>query len=146
MLDYDLWIGAGFLLDGALATLRLAYRGVFEENLDLNFIVPHLGTFLLSGWDRLQLFSRRAREAGYIRRPVGDYLRGLYYDSVNTHAPFWTCAIDTVGPDHIVFGTDYPFTGPDSVAEGIARIQRLDITPSQREAIFSGTADRILRP
>jgi aminocarboxymuconate-semialdehyde decarboxylase len=143
MLDYDLWVGAGFLMDSALATLRLAYRGVFEENPDLNFIVPHLGTFLLSGWDRVQGFSRRAQAAGLLRRPVGDSLRRLYYDSVNSHRPFWTCALDTVGADHIVFGTDYPFVPAQSVMDGIARVQALPIAPAEREAILGGTADRL---
>jgi aminocarboxymuconate-semialdehyde decarboxylase len=53
MLDYELWVTTGFLMDSALATLRLANQGVFAENPNMSFIVPHLGTFLLSGLDRV---------------------------------------------------------------------------------------------
>ena len=141
--DYDLWVLGGFLMDSTIATLRLAYRGVFEENPDLNFIVPHLGSFLLAGWDRLQGYSRRAEAAGALRRPVADSLRRLYYDSVNSHLPFWSCALETVGPGQIVFGTDYPFTEPASVGAGIARIEALPLGQEQIGAILADTADRL---
>ena len=55
------------------------------------------------------------------------------------------CAIGTVGTEHILFGTDYPFGNPNSLAEGIRRVESLAIDEAAKGAIFSGTADRLLR-
>jgi aminocarboxymuconate-semialdehyde decarboxylase len=135
----DLGISFGFLVDGALATLRLAQRGIFAENPDMNFIVPHLGTFLISGWDRLTGGGRRTTEAG--SNPADD-LRRLYYDAVNAHPPAWHAALETVGADHIVYGSDFPW---GRMKRTVDVINGLDLTAEQREAIFHGNAERILR-
>lgn len=141
--DYGLAPAVGYLMDTALATLRLTYRGVFEENPDLRFIVPHLGTFLVSAWDRIQ--SPRPDGTGHIDKPLSFYLRRLYYDSVNLHTPTWDCALKTIDVGHVVFGSDYPFVPAGSTERGIALINGLDITEEQREMIFHGTADMLLR-
>jgi len=141
--DYGLAPALGYLIDTALATLRLVYRGVFEENPDLKFIVPHLGTFLVSAWDRIQ--SPRPDGTGHIDQPLSVYLRRLYYDSVNLHAPTWDCALKTIDLGHVVFGSDYPFVAEGSTERGIALINGLDITGAQREQIFHGTADTLFR-
>jgi predicted TIM-barrel fold metal-dependent hydrolase len=139
--DYGLAGALGYLIDTALGTLRLAYRGVFEENPDLKFIVPHLGTFLISAWDRIQ--NPRPETKDGVDVPT--YLRRLYYDSVNLHRPTWDCALQTIDVSHVVFGTDYPFVPQNSTARGIALINDLNVTEEQREAIFHGTADQLLR-
>lgn len=145
MTDYDLSAAVGFLLDTSLAVLRLVYRGVFEENRDLNLIVPHLGGILPYAWDRIDNSFRTRPEAKlYIERPPAYYLKRLYYDSVNFHPPAWHCAIETFGAERIVYGSDYPLP-IGSMERPIACIEALDITPEQREMIYSGAALRLLR-
>jgi len=67
-----------------------------------------------------------------------------YFTSVNFHPPAWRCALETLGADRIVYGSDYPLP-IGSMERGIALIDALDITPRQREMIYSGTAVRLLR-
>ena len=142
--DYNLEAGVGYLMDSTLATLRLVYAGVFEENQDLRFIVPHLGAVLPYAWERVQgAFRGRRGVSIRIERPPADYLRALYYDAVNLHQPAWLCAIATVGVDHIVFGSDYPFS-EGGAASVVQCVESLDLTPEQRESIYSG-AQRLLR-
>jgi predicted TIM-barrel fold metal-dependent hydrolase len=43
-----------------------------------------------------------------IDRPPSEIIRGLYYDTVTMHAPALRCAVDTLGPERLVFGSDYP--------------------------------------
>lgn len=140
---YGLAPSLGFLLDTALGALRLAYRGVFEENRDLRLIVPHLGTYILPAWDRIQ--SPKPDGTGSIDKPLGTYLRSLYYDSVNLHRPTWDCALQTIDVSQVVFGSDYPFVPEGSTERGIALINGLDVTDEQREMIFHGTADTLFR-
>ena len=145
MEDYDLSAAVGFMMDSTLATLRLVYRGVFDENPDLRFIVPHLGGIIPYVWDRIQSSYRTRPEARlHIDHAPGESLQRLYYDSVNFHPPAWLCAAATVGVDHIVLGSDYPFA-LGSMERAIACIDALDITEHQREMIFSGTALQLLR-
>jgi aminocarboxymuconate-semialdehyde decarboxylase len=141
--DYGLAPAVGYLIDTPLAALRLVYKGVLEENKDLKVIVPHLGTYLVSAWDRIA--APRPDTRGAPKKPIGEYLRGLYYDAVNLHRPTWDCALQTIDVGQIVFGTDYPFVPEGSTERGIALINELDISEEQREAIFSRTADAILR-
>jgi aminocarboxymuconate-semialdehyde decarboxylase len=141
MYEHEMWVSAGFLMDSTIAVLRLAHKGVFEQNKGMKFVVPHLGTFLLAGIDRVAGRRPAQVEGG---RPVRDYMKELYYDSITANEAFWDCAVSTVGLDRIVFGTDYPFPGPGSAARGIERISALPISDAEKEAIFSGTADRLL--
>ena len=142
MFDYGLGAAVGYLADSVLGTLRLAFKGVFHENPDIKYIVPHLGTYLVSAWDRI---GAPRPEAGGLKEPLGTILRRLYYDAVNLHRPTWDCALETIDVGHVVFGTDYPFTREGSTERGIALVNGLDISDEQREAIFHGTADRLLR-
>jgi predicted TIM-barrel fold metal-dependent hydrolase len=142
MYDHEMWVSAGFLMDSTIAVLRLAHRGVFEQNPDMKFIVPHLGTFLLAGIDRVAGQRRAQVEGG---RPVKDYVTGLYFDSIASNPEFWDCAVKTVGLDRIVYGTDYPFGGPGSVARAIERITSLPISDDDKQAVLGGTADKLLR-
>jgi predicted TIM-barrel fold metal-dependent hydrolase len=146
MLDYNLSSGVGYLLDSTLAVLRMAYRGVFAENPDLQFIMPHLGTILISAWERVASSLRPGPGANaQIDRPVDEYLSRLYYDGVNFHVPAWHCAIETFGAEQIMYGSDYPFGSADRMQIVKDIIEGLDITPEQRELIYSGNALKVLR-
>ncbi len=141
MYEHEMWVSAGFLMDSTIAVLRLAHKGVFEENKGMKFIVPHLGTFLLAGVDRVA-GRRPAQVKG--GRPVREYIPELYYDSIAANEAFWDCAVRTVGLKQIMFGTDYPFGGPDSVSRNIKRIEGLPISDAEKAAVLGGTADRLL--
>jgi len=142
MYDYEMWVAAGFLMDSTLAVLRLAHKGVFEQNKGMSFIVPHMGTFLLAGLDRVAGGRPAQVEGG---RPVREYMRELYYDSISANPAFWDCAVQTVGIERILYGTDYPFGGPGSVSRIIDRIKALAVADDLKQAILGGTAERLLR-
>ena len=145
MADYDLSAAVGFMLDSTLAVLRLVYRGVFEENRDLNFIVPHLGGLLPYVWDRVEnSYQTRPEARLHVQQPPSHYLKRLYYDSVNFHPPAWSCAVQTIGAEKLMYGSDYPFA-LGSMERGIECIEALDVTAEQREMIYSGNALRLLR-
>jgi predicted TIM-barrel fold metal-dependent hydrolase len=145
--DWDIATGAGFIYDDAVATLKMANNGVFEENPDINLIVPHMGAFILAAWDRIGGGGAGPMGSAGKRRqtpkPIYDYLTKLYYDTVTPAQNLWSTALQTVGAPHIVFGTDYPFAG--GYEPMIESIERQDLTDAEREAIYHGTADRLLR-
>ena len=76
-------------------------------------------------------------------KPIHDYLRALYYDTVTPAQNLWSTALRTVGASQIVFGTDYPFAPR---YEGmIESIERQDLTDAEKESIYHATAERLLR-
>jgi predicted TIM-barrel fold metal-dependent hydrolase len=143
MEDYGMAAALGYLLDTAVGVLRLAQGGVLDANPNIKFIAPHLGTMLVAAWDRIN--NPRPEPMRGMKKSLAEHLHAIYYDSVNLHRPAWDCALQTIDVDHIVFGSDYPFVPQNSTDRTIALINGLDLSELQKEAIFHGTADTLLR-
>ena len=47
-------------------------------------------------------------KAAKLPRPVQDYMKRMYTDTVSPHAAGIEFAIDYYGIDHVMYGTDYP--------------------------------------
>jgi aminocarboxymuconate-semialdehyde decarboxylase len=54
------------------------------------------------------------------------------------------CAIETVGADHVLFGTDAP---PLTTLKprGLQLVQELALSPDERAGILAGNAQRLLK-
>jgi aminocarboxymuconate-semialdehyde decarboxylase len=67
-----------------------------------------------------------------------------YLDCVCYHPPAARCAIETVGADRMLFGTDAP---PLDVLkeQGLRMIQEMDMDAADKELILSGNAKRLLK-
>jgi predicted TIM-barrel fold metal-dependent hydrolase len=68
----------------------------------------------------------------------------MYLESTCYHPPGGRCAIDTVGVDHFLFGTDSP---PLFVLkqEGVDLINKLGLTPAEKNKIYYENAKTLLR-
>ena len=64
--------------------------------------------------------------------------------SPNGRAPAARCAIDTVGADRILFGTDAPPLYPLK-ERGLALVDELGLDPADREKVLAGNAKRLLK-
>jgi aminocarboxymuconate-semialdehyde decarboxylase len=71
------------------------------------------------------------------------YLKRLYYDTVSFSAPSLRLALEIVGADHLVMGSDYPHL-LGSIDRAVSSIESLDIPAADKERIVSGTAREIL--
>ena len=61
----------------------------------------------------------------------------MYYDTVSFHAPALRAACETVGPQRLVLGSDYPHVIGDPKA-AVETVEGLPIEEQEREAIFAG--------
>lgn len=123
----------------SVAALDLVFAGVLDEQPDLTLIVPQLGGVLPYLAQRLV-----DRGPGDARNDVMHYLRNrLYYDNNSYHPPALRCAIETVGADRIMLGSDYPFRGP--LALCVEDVTTAGLAERDRDAIVSGTARAVLR-
>jgi len=113
----------GFMFDTTLAVSRLIFSGFFEHYPRVKVLVGHLGAAVPYLAGRLDIGWRSYPDCQAIPHRPTEYIRRLYLDTVSFHEPALRCALETVGPDQIVFGSDYPHVIGD-VGGAIASIQQ----------------------
>jgi predicted TIM-barrel fold metal-dependent hydrolase len=156
---YEIWQTLGWPYETSAAMARLVFSGLFERYPDIKIITHHLGAMIPyfagrvgSGWDEL---GSRTSDEDYTlllkqlkRRPI-DYFRMFYGDTALSGAYDATvCGLKFFGVDRTLFATDAPFDpekGSAFIRWGIEIIDRLDISPDERKAIYEGNARRLLK-
>jgi predicted TIM-barrel fold metal-dependent hydrolase len=132
----------GWHVETGLHLLRLVLAGVFDRYPGLQLIVGHMGEalpFMLARASR-----QLAPAVTGLRRSVSDYVRDNV--SITTSGffatpPFLTALLE-LGADRILFSVDYPYS---SNREGRAFLDRMPVSPADREKIAHGNAERLLR-
>ncbi|MGA7235072.1 MAG: amidohydrolase family protein [Bryobacteraceae bacterium] len=144
MTDYWLMPLVGFLCDTTLAAAKIVFSGVAERFPRIRWALCHMGgaiPYLAERLDRgFEAFSEcRAN----ISKPPTEYLKTFYYDTVNFDPRAVRLAIEFAGTDHILAGSDYPHQ-IGSISKMLETVRALDVTDSERAAIFGGNAARLL--
>ena len=86
-------------------------------------------------------------EAGLKKHPL-DYYKMLYADTALGEAAPTRCGHAFFGTANCLFATDAPFDseqGRGLIANTIAAVNALEISAAEKEAIFAGNAQRLLR-
>jgi predicted TIM-barrel fold metal-dependent hydrolase len=137
---YDDWMLAatlGPVVSSSLAAARLVLSGVLDEIPALTIIVPHLGGMLPYVQQRIADFGRGAAEHDF-----SHYLQHrIYVDTCSYHAPAMQCAVQTMGADRLVMGSDFPNRGP--VGRAVADVVEFFADGDERSAVLGGTARRL---
>jgi predicted TIM-barrel fold metal-dependent hydrolase len=149
---YRLASSVGRPMDGALAISRLIVRGVFEKFPTLKLVASHLGGGICEMIGRMDYAYNLQEEAYFlgpyepmlIKHPPSHYLKMMYLESTCYHAPAARCALETVGADHFVFGTDAPPLKPLKKA-GVEMIRSLKLAPADEAKVFCDNARKLLK-
>jgi predicted TIM-barrel fold metal-dependent hydrolase len=138
---------------------HMVFSGLFDKHPDLKVITHHLGAMIPffegrvgPGWDQL---GTRTSDEDYFallkklkRRPL-DYFHLFYADTAVFGSMAATkCGLEFFGTDRVLFASDAPFDpekGSAYIRWTIEIIDRLDITPAERAAIYEGNARRLLK-
>jgi predicted TIM-barrel fold metal-dependent hydrolase len=156
---YEIWWTFGWPYDTSVAMARIVFAGLFDRFPKLKIITHHMGAMapyfegrVGPGWDQLgvrtsdedlSLVLKRLK-----KRPL-DYFRMFYADTALMGAYDATvCGLRFFGVDHVVFASDAPFDpekGPMYIRETIKIIDRLPITPEEREQIYWRNALKLLK-
>ncbi len=105
-----------FLFDTTRAVVNMALSGVLTRHSNIRWVVPHAGAALPIVSDRV---DRLNRVLSGEPDPVDllSTLGTVYYDLAGMPLPRALPALlSLVGPDRLVYGSDYPFTNGDLVA------------------------------
>lgn len=99
--------GIGWHYETGIQLVRLILAGTFDRLPRLQVILGHWGELVLFYAERLAALDRSAKLA----RPIREYLRNnLYVTASGIFLPtYLRRAIEVVGPDRILFSTDYPY-------------------------------------
>jgi len=137
---FELPLRLGLIFDTTLSATRLIYSGVFERYPDFPYVMAHTGGALLMALERLdngyRLFPDCRR---FISRLPSEHAKKLYFDTTAFGEKALAFAVDSIGSDHLVFGTDDPFINADS-----GHVDRLSLSASEKANVFGGNARRIL--
>jgi predicted TIM-barrel fold metal-dependent hydrolase len=146
--------GFGFLMDNALAILRMACSGTFDKFMDVRFMFCQLGGFApacCARWDYHTKHQRALSERSGQPLPrwaVGDlreYLSRIWLDTHSQDRHILRLVLDLLGDETIVLGGDFPITPTeDGVPYAMAELAALDVPESTRRKIERENAERLL--
>ncbi len=132
----------GWHMETAVHVIRLILGGVFDHYPRLQVVIGHLGEGLPFMLPRLNLtLPTRVTK---LERPAGAYLReNLHYtvSGFNFTSTFLDLLLE-VGVERIMFSADYPYA---SMEEARHFLDRLPVSPADKERIAHGNAERLLR-
>lgn len=137
--DFGADVLLGFVTDTSLGVLRFILSGARDRYPSFPLIVPHLGGTLLYLTTRFDDLPTH----GANTRPPSAYLADFYYDVVSHHKPALQCAAATVGPDHLLLGSDYPWVR-DGLKRSIDEVLDFGWSPAEADGILGGNAARLL--
>ena len=140
---YDLSWSVGFMFDTTLALTRMIFDGFLDRFPNLKLIAAHGGGTLpylvgrLEKGDAVELPQRRRMMA----KPT-EYLRRIWYDCITYDLGALRYLISVVGPERVLFGTDWPHQVHD-VAGSLANTAAL--SPDDRDAVRAENAVALFR-
>ncbi len=135
--------GWGWHAEVAVHVLRLVLSGTLDRYPALQLIIGHMGEGLPAMLARCDQVLGRETPA-FLQRSVSQTILDQVHVTTSgffTLPPF-LAALLTFGADRILFSVDYPFS-PNAPAR--AFLDRLPVSPADKEKIAHGNADRLLR-
>jgi aminocarboxymuconate-semialdehyde decarboxylase len=131
-------------LDTTLAIARIVFGGVLESFPRLRFVFAHAGgyvPFIRGRWEQGYQFIKECKT---IPKPPGEYIKLMYFDTVIHFGPALSYLVDTVGPDHVVLGTDYE--APMGIFDPVAQVRNsAGISAADKEKILEETSLAVLK-
>lgn len=151
MRNYGLNSSIGRPADNMLCLARLIVRGIYERFPKLKIVGSHLGGGISEVIGRMD-YAYEMREDSFlgpyapllIKAPPSHYLKKMYLDLACYALPAAKCAMETVGIDHVLYGSDAPpltWLKP----RAIQLVNDLPVNAEDRAQIFAGTALKLMQ-
>lgn len=114
-----------YLAETTRAVTNMITRNVLARYSNLKVIVPHCGAYLPLAVPRAKSLTpvmQQTKMIGTIDWEAN--LRNLYYDLAGAHSPEVIKMMLTITtPDHILYGSDYPYVKEPVLVAGVKRMQ-----------------------
>ena len=115
-----------YLSETTRAVSNMISRNVLARYNNIKVVVPHCGAYLPLAIPRMKSLTPVMQA----NKMVGeiDYeakLRTLYYDLAGAHSPEVIRMLLTITtPDHLLYGSDYPYVAPQVLTQSLARMKQ----------------------
>lgn len=145
MADYRLVVVAGFLHETAVAVGRLIYSGVLEKFPALKLILSQMGGTLPMIAERMERAYQLYPEcqAQLSTSPI-TLLKRFYLDTTPGTPNAIQFAVDFVGVDQLIMGSDYPQQIGD-IPGAIDTIRQLRLADGDKRKIMGGNVRQLLK-
>ena len=132
-----------YLSETTRAVSNMISRNVLARYNNIKVVVPHCGAYLPLAIPRMKSLTPVMQA----NKMVGeiDYeanLRTLYYDLAGAHSPEVIRMLLTITtPDHLLYGSDYPYVAPKVLKQSIARMKQYlttepDLAPLRKMILY----------
>lgn len=137
----------GFAAETGLHALRMMFGGVFQAFPKLKIVLGHMGEgipLFLDRLDRRYIDERRGMPTDKIKQmPSECFLENFVVTTSGFNwGPSLMLAMQTLGPDRILFAIDYPFEDSDI---NIRPVEEAPISAIDRDKIFRANAQRVFK-
>jgi aminocarboxymuconate-semialdehyde decarboxylase len=136
--------------DTTLSVTRFILTGGLERFPKLKMVCAHVGGALPMlpgrlgfGYELRKDMSFGPWEPDVLTRPPASYIRQLYFDTVSLHPPAVLCAVQTIGADHVLFGSDFPPV-PIPLKRSVDTVREVAISAEDKEKILGANAAKLL--
>ena len=145
----------GWPYETSVAMSRLVFSGTLEKYPNIKFITHHCGAMVPYFVDRIRTqceWYETGLQAKFLKKlskPPLEYFRRFYNDTaICGNVSGLMCAYAFFGPEHILFGTDFPYDaefGNKYIRETIRSIEKMSIPDSEKQMIFEQNAKSLLK-
>ncbi len=162
--SYNLNVTMTREFDVAANAARLILGGVLVEFPDLKIVMAHMGGGISVLLKRIERYVGKYGEAFWTelggKPPFGEpykenfekYFNKIYFDMAGyeegvSGMNVVKCALTTINPQQLLFGTDYPYEFtrvPEMANKYIENIKKLDLPPATINGILGDTAAKLL--
>ena len=140
---------AGYLFDTTLNIFHMIFGGLFDRHPALRLCCTHLGGYapLLHARMQRELDTNPALAAS-LQRPLRDYLRAIYFDTICFEPSYARSVIesDVVDPAHLLLGSDTPFPLGEPDPVGFVERSFRACAPELADKILHDNAAAFLLP
>jgi aminocarboxymuconate-semialdehyde decarboxylase len=130
-------------LDTTIAATRIIFSGLLEKLPGLKICFAHGGGHLPYIMGRIHHgYVVRPECRGEIQRSPWEYFQRLYFDTITHYLPALEYLVKTVGSEHVLMGSDYPYDMGDE--DPVASVQSLSIPEFDKKKILGENLRRLL--
>jgi aminocarboxymuconate-semialdehyde decarboxylase len=142
---HTLPVGLGFPVETTVAMARLVFGGVLEEFPRLKIVAAHGGGTIPYLAGRLDAAWRSDQEIHVcLPKAPSEYLKLLYMDALVYYEPALLSLRSFVGDDHLMFGSDHPFSVSDPQVN-LDNIARVIVNSADREQIHRSVTQQLYK-
>jgi len=135
-----------YVFDTTICVGKLLMSEILRELSKVKFIFAYFGGVVCHLAGRFDATYEMLRGINFVKdlkgRPA-DYLKNIYVDtSGDTNKTNFSAALELLGPEHILWGSDWP--AKTDIAGSIKAVRDLALKPQEQENILGGNLERML--